>query len=138
FRKGVWNFNEANLRLSGQEPRVVAFFNAVYAGLMNGDAVDAAVIAQDVGANTEELSSFCALLDNLKLQQYLKDPQRSDTRDVVSALMGGNISGFEQFVPAPRRVLLFTDSTCAATAAKGLAAEVGLPLDILDQEQVQA
>ena len=42
FRKGVWSFNEAIVRLTGQSQPVVAFFNAVYEALVNGQPADAA------------------------------------------------------------------------------------------------
>lgn len=138
FRKGIWSYNEAVVRLAGQGERVVQFFNTVYETLAQGQDADADKIAREVGASAEELASYCELLDNLKRQQFLHDPQQRDVAQVVSALLGGNLSGFEEYVGTPRPALFFTDSSYAREAAKTLAREIGLPLDVLDDETVQA
>lgn len=131
FRKGVWSFNEAIVRLTGQGESVVRFFGAVYEELARGREADADAIGGEVGASAEEIASYCGLLENLKRQQYLHDADQRDVARVVSALLGGNLSGFEQYVGTPRTALFFSDSVYARDAAKNLAKEVGLPLDVL-------
>jgi thiazole/oxazole-forming peptide maturase SagC family component len=138
FRKGVWNFNEAIVRLTGQEERVVRFFDAVYDELVRGRDADVEAIGRELGAEAEELASYCDLLENLKRQQFLHDAEQRDVTRVVSALLGGNLSGFEQHVGSPRPVLFFTDSGYAREAAKTLSREAGLPLDLMDDEVARA
>jgi hypothetical protein len=134
FRKGVWSFNEAIVRLTGQEERVVRFFDAVYEALVQGRSADADALGRELDVGAEELDSFCGLLENLKRQQYLHDAGQKDVTRIVSALLGGNLSGFEQFVGTPRPVLFFSDSPYAREAAKMLAREIGLPLDVLEED----
>ena len=134
FRKGVWSYNEATVRLAGQEARVVLFFNTLYEQLVQGGTADAETISREVGASVEELASYCELLENLKSQQYLCTSDQKDAGRAVSSLLGGNLSGFEDRVGMPRAVLFFTDSDYARGAAKTLAVEIGLPLDVLDDE----
>jgi thiazole/oxazole-forming peptide maturase SagC family component len=138
FRKGVWNYNEATVRLAGQDERVVRFFNALYEQFVKGQEADPTTIGREVGASTEELASYLELLENLKSQQYLRDSEQKEASRAVSALLGGNLSGFEDRVGTPRPVLFFTDSEYARGAAKTLAREVGLPLDVLDDEMLEA
>jgi thiazole/oxazole-forming peptide maturase SagC family component len=137
FRKGVWNYNEATVRLAGQEEGVVRFFNALYELLVQNHEADPEAIGREVGASAEELASYRELLESLKSQQYLRDSEQKDASRAVSALLGGNLSGFEDRVGTPRPVLFFTDSDYARGAAKTLAGEIGLPLDILDNETGQ-
>jgi thiazole/oxazole-forming peptide maturase SagC family component len=134
----VWSYNEATVRLAGQEERVVRFFNALYEQLVQGQEADPEAIGLEVGASAEEISSYRELLENLKSQQYLRDSNQKEASRAVSALLGGNLSGFEDRVGTPRPVLFFTDSEYARGAAKTLSAEIGLPLDVLDSETVQA
>jgi thiazole/oxazole-forming peptide maturase SagC family component len=138
FRKGVWSYNEATVKLGGQAERTVRFFNAVYEALLQGQNVDVDAIAGEVSASAEELVSYCELLENLKQQQFLHDTQQKDVTQVISALLGGNLSGFEEYVGTPRPVLFFSDSSYAREAAQSLSREIGLPLDILDDETARA
>jgi thiazole/oxazole-forming peptide maturase SagC family component len=138
FRKGVWNYNEAIVRLSNQEERVVRFFYAVYEQLLHGRTADAEAIGRETGASTQELESYCAILEDLKRQQYLNDPIENDAARILSGLLGGNLSGFEQYVADPRPVLFFADSDCAREASKTLARETGLPLDLIDDATLDA
>jgi thiazole/oxazole-forming peptide maturase SagC family component len=138
FRKGVWSYNEATVRLAGQDERVVRFFNALYERFVQNQEADPEAIGQEIGASADELASYRELLENLKSQQYLRDSRQKDATRVVSSLLGGNLSGFEEHVGTPRAVLFFTDSEYARGAAKTLAGEINLPLDILDGETMQA
>jgi thiazole/oxazole-forming peptide maturase SagC family component len=138
FRKGVWNYTEAVLRLAGQGERVRRFFDGVYEVLLQGRDADGDAIGQQIGARAEEVVAYCELLDNLKRQQFLHDTRQKDITRIVSALFGGNLSGFENYVGTPRPVLFFTDSVYAREAAKTLAKETGLPLDVLDDETAEA
>jgi thiazole/oxazole-forming peptide maturase SagC family component len=56
---------------------------------------------------------------------------------VVSALLGGNLSGLENYVGAVRPALFFADSEYARQAARTIAKEIGLPLDVMDTETMQ-
>jgi thiazole/oxazole-forming peptide maturase SagC family component len=132
FRKGVWNFNEAILRLSQQEEKVVRFFSALYEGFLQSRTVDAEAIAGDLGIGPAELEDYCGVLENLKRQQYLDHPQPNDAGRILSGLLGGNLSGFEQYVGEPRPVLFFADTDCARETARTLARQTSLPLDFLD------
>lgn len=134
FRKGIWNYNEATVRLAGQGERVVRFFNALYERLARGYEADLDAIGREISASVEELASYRELLENLKSQQYLRDSEQRAVSQAVSALLGGNLNGLEAYVGTPRPVLFFTDSDYARDAAKALAGEIGLPLDILDSE----
>jgi len=138
FRKGVWSFNEAIVRLTGQAEPVVRFFGAFYERLIAAGQVDVDVLAVELGSTAEALASYCELLDNLKRQQFLHDGAERDVTRVVSALLGGNLSGFEQYVGTPRPVLFLADSPYARRAAQAIAAEVHLPLDFLDEETIRA
>jgi thiazole/oxazole-forming peptide maturase SagC family component len=137
FRKGVWNFNEAVVRLIGQPEPVTRYFGAVYEALAAGGEADAAALGRDQGASPEELAGYVELLENLKRQQFLHSADQRDVTRVVSALLGGNLSGFEQYVGTPRSVLFLADGAAARNAAKSLAAEIGLPLDFLDEATVR-
>lgn len=138
FRKGVWSYTEATIRLEGQGGEVVLFFNAVYEHLVRGQDVDPEQIARGIAASGEDLDSYVELLESLKSQQYLRDAEEPDPSRAISALLGGNISGFEDRVGTPRPVLFFTDSDYARLTATSLAKEIGLPLDILDEETCRA
>jgi thiazole/oxazole-forming peptide maturase SagC family component len=134
FRQGVWSHTEATIRLEGQSEQVVQFFNTLYARLVAGEEADPEEIARTIGANAEDLSSYLQLLESLKSQQYLRASGESDPNRAVSALLGGNISGFEDRIGTPRPVLYFSDSDYAIQTAKTLAKEMGLPLDVIDED----
>jgi thiazole/oxazole-forming peptide maturase SagC family component len=138
FRKGVWNYNEAVVRLAGHDERIVRFFGAVYEALAQAREVDPAAIALEIGASGEDLASYRDFLESLRAQQFLHDTQERDVTRTISALLGGSFAGFEERVGTPRPVLFFADSDYALGAARSLAKETGLPLDILDGETLQA
>lgn len=137
FRKGVWSYTEAVVRLAGQEERVVRFFTAVYDALVRVHEADLEVIGSELGASAEEINSYCELLENLKRQQFLHSNDQRDVARAVGALLGGSLSGFAEGVGVPRPVLFFTDSDYIREAAKTLSKEIGLALDLLDDETIQ-
>ena len=138
FRKGVWNHQEAILRLAGLEDRDARVLGAVCDAFLQGREADLNVIARDLGLKIEDLGPVCGLLENLKQQQFLHDAKRRDVSEVVRALLGGNLTGFEEHAGEPRPVLFFSDNNYARGAAKTLAGEIGLPLDLIDDKTLHA
>lgn len=134
FRKGVWSYNEATVRLGGQPEPVVAFFGALFEALAGAGEADAEALGRAAGASPAEVESCCEVLESLRRQQFLHAAGEPDVTRVVSALLGGNLSGFEEYVGSVRPVLFFADAEPAAGAARTMAAETGLPLDRLDGE----
>ncbi|MCW3051455.1 MAG: sagC [Chthonomonadales bacterium] len=137
FRKGVWSYTEATIRLTGQEEPVKQFFETIYTRFLQYQEVDVDEIGREIGANATELALYCEVLDDLKRQKYLVNPQEHDPTRILSALLGDNLSGFERYAGTPRSVLFFTDNDYARNAAKTLAKEIGLPLDVLDDETME-
>lgn len=134
FRKGVWSYNEAIIKLHGQEEKVKRFFTLAIDELNKTDEANVRRIAGKVGAGPVELQSYCEVLDNLKNQGFLYVSKDKDVDRIVSALLGGNISGFEEFVYEPRPVLFAADNEYAKEAAGMIAKQVKLPLDIMDKQ----
>lgn len=135
FRKGVWSYNEAAVRLAGQDERATRFFVRVYDALVRGQEADADQIAQSVEASGEETAAYCEVLDQLRRQMFLHDASERDVTRGVSALLGGGLAGVEEYASSNLRpVLFFADSDYAREAAKKLAGEINLPLDVLDAE----
>jgi thiazole/oxazole-forming peptide maturase SagC family component len=134
LRKGVWSYNEAVVRLPDHGERTGKFFELVYEALVRDQQADASMIGAAVGATEEELASYCELLESLRSQQFLQSPKQKDIWRMVNALFGGNVGGFEDRAGATRPVLFFSDSHYAEDAARTLAREIGLPLDVMDDE----
>jgi thiazole/oxazole-forming peptide maturase SagC family component len=137
FRKGVWSYTEAVVRLADQEERVVRFFTAVYEALVSAREADPEAIGGELGATAEEIAAYCELLENLKRQQFLHDGEQRDVARAVAALLGGSLSGFAEGVGTVRPVLFFSDSAYIREAAKTLSKQIGLALDVLDDETLQ-
>ncbi len=138
FRKGVWNFHEAVLRLAGQGERVVGFFTAVYDAFISRGRVDADALGASLDARAEEMSAYVELLESLARQQYLCGPGQRDVVRTVNALLGGGLGGFEEYIGDPRPVLFFSDCESSRAAARLLASQVRMPLDFLAQEDIDA
>src|SRR5215813_17256 len=136
FRKGVWNFNEAVLRLSGQDPRSVSFLREIVGQLSRGNTVDFDQSAQAHNINATELDELCEVLENLRHQQFLELAADRSAANTVSALLGGGLSGFETHAGVARPVVFFTDSSYARSAAEAIAKEVELPMDMLDDDML--
>lgn len=134
FRKGVWSYNEAIVKLQGQEEKVKKFFTRVIDELNKTDEADVRQIAGEVGAGTKELRSYREILDTLKSQGFLYLSTDKEVERIVSSLMGGNISGFEEYIYDARPVLLAADNEYAKEAAKMIAKQIKLPLDIMDKQ----
>jgi thiazole/oxazole-forming peptide maturase SagC family component len=135
FRKGVWSYNEAAVRLGGQDERAARFFGAVYDSLVRRHEADADEIAQSVQASGEETAAYCEILDELRRQMFLHDARERNVTRAVSALLGGGLAGMEEYASSVARpVLFFADSSYAREAAKKLAGEINLPLDVMDAE----
>src|SRR5215472_16230971 len=71
FRKGIWNFNEAVLRLAGQDESAVAFLRAVAEELIRDGTTDIGKLAVAQGVDAAELDELCEILENLQQQQFL-------------------------------------------------------------------
>lgn len=135
FRKGVWSYNEAAVRLAGQDERAARFFGAVYESLVRGGQADADAIAQSVEAGAEEAAAYYEVLEQLRRGMFLHDARERDVSRAVSALLGGGLAGMEEYASGGARpVLFFADSDYAAEAARRLAGEIGLPLDVMEPE----
>lgn len=135
FRKGVWSYNEAAVRLAGQSEGAVSFFGAVYEALARGNQADAEAIALSVKASNEETAAYYEVLDELRRQMFLYDARERDVARAISALLGGGLAGMEEYASSSvRPVLFFTDSNYAREAAKRLAGEINLPLDVMDMD----
>ena len=137
FRKGVWSYNEAIVRLGGQEADVQRLFEGVYAALVQDQVADCDEIGRAGGAAPDLIDACAEVLENLKQQQYLVASHEPDTNCLLSALIGETLGGYEKHAGTPRSVLFFTDSVYARTAAQTLAKEIGLPLDFIDEETMQ-
>ncbi|MGZ5442615.1 MAG: hypothetical protein ACXW5U_06190 [Thermoanaerobaculia bacterium] len=133
LRKGVWNHQEATLRLTGQPQPVVAILNAVYDALLGGKPVDLAAVAAAQGVNGDSLKQFEGLFETLLQQQYLRSSSQKDAARTVGSLLGGTL-GFEEQIASPRPVMLFSDGDYTERSAKMLAQEMGLPLDVADAD----
>jgi thiazole/oxazole-forming peptide maturase SagC family component len=132
FRKGVWNFNEAVLRLAGQDESAVRFLRAVAEELIRNGTSDIRKLALTQDIDSVELDELCEILENLQQQQFIVSETEGSVADVVDALLGGNLSGFSSYVSTPRPVVFLTDSNYAKNAASMIAGQIELPLDILD------
>lgn len=137
FRKGVWSFNEAVLKLAGQSETVVRYFERLADQLIDAGKSDVGTLAEESGVAGSEQTFCLEILDGLVQQQYLYSGEHLDRTRIVSALLGGNLSGFEEYVGNPRPVLFFSDSPYAENAAKTIAKETRLPLDVLAPEVLQ-
>ena len=138
FRKGVWSYTEAIVSLVGQGERVRQFFSKVYEHLLENGEANTDAIAATLGASSTEYAAYCELLENLKSQKFLSDPRQKAAAKAIAALFGGNVGGFEDRISEPRPVLFFSDAAYARDAARSLASEIGLPLDVLDDETIEA
>ena len=138
IRKGVWNHKEAIVRLTGLEERDARALNAVCDALLQGKDADLNAIASELSITPEDIGPVCGLLESLKAQQFLHDTKQKDISEAIRALLGGNLTGFEERAAAPRPVLFFSDNDYSKGAAKTLAGEIGLPLDVIDDETMKA
>jgi len=137
LRKGVWSHQEAIIRLAGQEAQMASLLVAIYELLMQGRAVDLPALSRELGVESE-LSGRCQeLLESLRQRQFLRDPAQRATAQEISALLGGSLGGIEEQARTPRPVLFFADTDYALAAAQTLAREMGLPLDVLDDEMLR-
>lgn len=134
FRKGVWNHQEATLRLTRQAPSVIRFLSAVYEALVEGRDADLGAIGKELGTSAQEMSRYCELFESLKQKLFLHDTKQKDAARAVSALLGGNLGGFDGEIGNPRPVMFFSDSEFTRNSARALAHEIGLPLDLLEEE----
>jgi thiazole/oxazole-forming peptide maturase SagC family component len=137
FRKGVWNFNEAVLRLAGHDERAVRFLRAVAEQLIVRGKADVDEVARAQGTAAQELDELCEILESLRQQEFLAIGTDGSAADTVSALLGGNLSGFEAYIGQARPVLFFADSNYAKNAAVTIAKEIGLPMDVLDEDMLR-
>lgn len=136
FRKGVWNFTEAVVKLQGQDEKIKAFFASVMAELGSPAGADARKIADAVGASPEERQGYEEILADMKTQGYLYDTADQEARRIISGILGGRISGFEEYTHQARPMLFVTDNDYAREAARTMARQTQLPLDILDRKSL--
>ena len=134
FRRGVWNFTEAALNMSGQPPEIATFFaRAAEALILNGD-VSLAEIARDTGTPPARLDTYAAVLDDLVQSQFLARPEADEGAEIIRALFGGTASSYAEATGTARPVAFFADTPYAAAAARSIGAEANLPMDVIGQD----
>jgi thiazole/oxazole-forming peptide maturase SagC family component len=138
FRKGVWSFTEATIQLAGQSERVRAFFLGMHAAFLREREADADAIAREAGAGEAELDAYCGALERLREQGFLRAANGPAPADLVRELLGGTTAGFEQYVGRARPVLFVADTASARASAAALALEMGLPMDVLSEDDMRA
>ncbi|MGE5341235.1 MAG: hypothetical protein ACM3SY_07110 [Candidatus Omnitrophota bacterium] len=134
FRKGVWSYNEAIVRLHGQEEKVKRFFVHVIDELIKNGEADVERIGREEEASTGELRSYVEIVESIRTQGFLLNDSDRDVSRIVTALLGGTMSGFENYIYDAKPVLLVSDNAYAKEAAKLIAGQIKLPLDIMDNE----
>lgn len=127
FRRGVWSHTEAIIRLAGQEEELRRLVGSICDALARDRQVDLASLA-----NGENFERCQGLLDGLTAQRFLEDESQSVVARAITSILGGTLGGFENQAAPPRPVLFFSDSEYARKAARALAEEMALPLDVLD------
>ena len=137
LRKGIWNYSEAALQLTGQDDTVVRFFEIAYSAFAQDEGIDPSAVAARVGMSAEDLASCSEWFESLLHQQFLRSADLRDAVRVSSALLGGGPTGFEERVGNPRPVLLFADTEYIGSTAENLASEIALPLDFLNAQTIR-
>ncbi len=134
FRRGVWNFTEAVLNFAGQPEAVADFFAVVADALVTDGAVDPDAVARASATEPRALEAYLDVLENLVQRQFLRRAEDDAGAGLVSALFGGSASSYAEASGQARPVAFFADTDYAATAARTIGVEAGLPMDILGQE----
>lgn len=135
FRRGVWNYTEAVLNMSGQPPEIATFFTQAAEALILDGGVDLDTVARNTGTPPAKLEAYAAVLDDLVQSQFLARADADEGAEIIRALFGGAASSYAEPTGTASPVAFFADTDYAAAAtARSIGAEVNLPMDVIGQD----
>jgi thiazole/oxazole-forming peptide maturase SagC family component len=138
LRKGVWNHVEAIVNLRGQSPQVRSFFRDVVDRLNREQEVHVDELVAAAGLSAEDGAKFAALFADVARQGFIHTGEEARIRRAVSGILGGSRTGLEEFVTSAAPVLLAADNQSARELAVSTAKQMGLPLQVLDFDVLEA
>jgi thiazole/oxazole-forming peptide maturase SagC family component len=134
FRKGVWNFTEAVIRISDAPGGLRELLNGTVQQLRQYGVADVNSLRTSADEMHEELAQCVSLLERLREQGFLALPTSDSPVDRLDALLGGGMKGIEgRFTPGGP-LLFLSDSEIAKRTAKTLSGDMALPIDFADEE----
>lgn len=134
IRKGIWNYTEATLNLSGQDEVVKQTFIQIFNDLNEEKIIDLEPISSKFSLNNEQKDQVSNVLQTLRYQFYLKSTEEQHMERIISLMFGGIYQPSEYVPMKPTRALVFTDSLYSQKIAKQIAADMNYPIDILDEK----
>ncbi|WP_157628354.1 hypothetical protein [Rhizobium leguminosarum] len=133
FRKGIWNYTEATLSLVDQSVEARGFFRSAVAELLNKGTIDVAAFSQEEGAGADGLD-YSAIFDRLVEQGFVYPERQSKIQSLIIELLGGERTGFQDFISEARPVLYISDSISGNESADLISRNSGIPIDKLGDE----
>jgi thiazole/oxazole-forming peptide maturase SagC family component len=138
LRKGIWNHVEAIINLRGQSTQVRTFFRDVVDRLNREQEVHLDELVAHAGLSAEDGATFAAIFADVTRQGFIYSGEEARVRRAVSGMLGGSRSGLEEYVSGAAPVLLASDNPLARELAVSTAKQMGLPLQVLDFDVLEA
>ncbi|MFC1670413.1 hypothetical protein ACFL20_08465 [Spirochaetota bacterium] len=136
IRKGIWNYEEANLNLQAESENSQKVMTNILNLLNEGKSVSIDIITMDMDLDDEEKENIINILFTLRSLSYLQEEEDDKLNLLIKAIIGGEASSmflndFEEAKP----VLFFGDTKHTQDYAKKLGEDINLPITIMGEKE---
>lgn len=139
FRKGIWNFEEANLCISSLQENVKSAVLHIADILDDGGVVDLQDIHKEFQLVGEEFGLIRQLMDSLEEQKYVEIENADFTKMFVKQLIGGTVSEFlAQDKIHVKPILFISDSDRIKEYANMLGQDLGISFTYMTDSEFKA
>jgi thiazole/oxazole-forming peptide maturase SagC family component len=135
FRKGIWSYTEAIVNLENQQSKIREFFEVVAKELNQQERFSITEAIELSKLSKDEADFCCQILEDLKNQGFIATDGRPSVGSSISELLGGQLFGYEESISETGPVLFVSDTDYANRAAKEIASQIRLPLDVLEASE---
>jgi thiazole/oxazole-forming peptide maturase SagC family component len=137
FRKGVWNYEEADLDISTFDEAAQEGILTMFQALSDGSVVKAGDLSQ-YGIDAGQHEQILSLLDELSQQAYLIDGSESQIQQLITNLIGGTAStGFAGDIADRAHTILICDSLPVIRQLTGVSQDISMDMEVMREEDIR-
>ena len=137
FRKGVWNYEEALLDLTGFDEAVQETVLDLMRVLAEGGSITDRDIAERFGTDRDNAEKTAELLEELSEQAYLSNGGEERIKELITHLIGGTASmGFGGDFAGHASTLLVCDSGIVTEQLERMSSQMSLHMEVIQDEDL--
>lgn len=138
FRKGVWNYEEAVMDISGFGEETQDKLLDVFRDISDGGQVSTDDMFSKYAIDGGDIDSVLSVLEELTEQGYLADDSEDKVKKLITNLIGGTAStGLSGNIADFSSTLLICDSKPVTEQLSGMSAGISMSMEVMSYEDMK-